>query len=150
VLEKTVLILGSGAYRIGSSVEFDWCAVHMGKALRQLGYTTAMLNYNPETVSTDYDESDVLFFDDISIENIHALHKRFAFAGIVVSVGGQIPNNLAMELHRQGIPILGTMAENIKSGRRPRPLFGNARQNRCRSTRMGGTDLLCRSPGFCR
>jgi carbamoyl-phosphate synthase large subunit len=113
VLEKTVLILGSGAYRIGSSVEFDWCAVHMGKALRQLGYTTAMLNYNPETVSTDYDESDVLFFDEISIENIHALHKRFAFAGIVVSVGGQIPNNLAMELHRQGIPILGTMAENI-------------------------------------
>lgn len=111
--QATMLILGSGAYRIGSSVEFDWCCVNAGQTLRALGYRTAMLNYNPETVSTDYDECDLLFFDEISVENIVELHQRLHMEGVVVSMGGQIPNNLALRLHRAGVPILGTAPEHI-------------------------------------
>jgi len=110
---NTVLILGSGAYRIGSSVEFDWCGVNVGKTLRKLGYKTIMLNYNPETVSTDYDEFDYLFFDDINFENVVEIYREFNPIGVIVSVGGQIPNNLALKLHKIGIRVLGTSPENI-------------------------------------
>lgn len=111
--EKSVLILGSGAYRIGSSVEFDWCAVNAGYTLRKLGYHTVMLNYNPETVSTDYDEFDKLFFDEITLESVLEICRKLKPAGVIVSMGGQVPNNLAMKLHRAGIKILGTSPESI-------------------------------------
>ncbi len=110
---NTVLILGSGAYRIGSSVEFDWSCVNTGKTLRKLGYSTIMLNYNPETVSTDYDESDYLIFDEISQESVVEIYRLFNPMGVIVSVGGQIPNNLALKLHKSGIRILGTSPESI-------------------------------------
>src|SRR5262249_51693950 len=110
---KKVLILGSGAYRIGSSVEFDWCSVNAAKAARELGYETIVLNYNPETVSTDYDVSDMLVFDEITFETVSALWEREKADGVIVSMGGQIPNNLAIRLHRAGVRILGTSAESI-------------------------------------
>ncbi len=110
---KTVLLLGSGAYRIGCSVEFDWCCVTAGMTLRQLGYRTVMLNYNPETVSTDYDEFHQLVFDEISFESVLDLCDKLEPEGVVVSMGGQIANNLAMKLHRAGIKILGTSPEDI-------------------------------------
>ncbi len=110
---NTVMILGSGAYRIGSSVEFDWCGVNVGKTLRKLGYKTIMLNYNPETVSTDYDEFDYLFFDDINFENVMEIYREFNPIGVIVSVGGQIPNNLALRLHQHKVRVLGTSPENI-------------------------------------
>jgi carbamoyl-phosphate synthase large subunit len=108
-----VLILGSGSYRIGSSVEFDWCAVNSALTLNKLGYKTVMLNYNPETVSTDYDQSDMLIFDEISLETIIEIFRKLRLKGVIVSVGGQIPNNLAMPLENAGIPILGTAAVDI-------------------------------------
>lgn len=110
---KSVLILGSGAYRIGSSVEFDWCCVNATKTLGNLGYQTIMLNYNPETVSTDYDQSDFLFFDEISLETVLEIYRKMKPLGVIISVGGQIPNNLVMHLEKAGIKILGTSAENI-------------------------------------
>lgn len=110
---NTVFILGSGAYRIGSSVEFDWSCVNTGKTLRKLGYATVMVNYNPETVSTDYDEVDYLIFDEISRESVTEIYRMFNPIGVIVSVGGQIPNNLALKLHKQGIRILGTSPESI-------------------------------------
>ena len=110
---NTVIILGSGAYRIGSSVEFDWSCVNAGKTLRKLGYSTILLNYNPETVSTDYDEVDYLIFDEISQESVTEIYRMFKPIGVIVSVGGQIPNNLALTLHHDGIRILGTAPENI-------------------------------------
>jgi carbamoyl-phosphate synthase large subunit len=111
--EKSVLILGSGAYRIGSSVEFDWCAVNTGMTLRALGYHTIMLNYNPETVSTDYDEFDQLFFDEIRLETILEVYHKLNPLGIIISMGGQIPNNLACDLEKSGIRILGTSPGSI-------------------------------------
>lgn len=111
--DNSVIILGSGAYRIGSSVEFDWCCVNAGHTLRELGYHTVMLNYNPETVSTDYDEFDQLFFDEISIETILEIYEKLHPMGVVVSMGGQVPNNLALKLHHEGVKILGTSPENI-------------------------------------
>lgn len=111
--EKAVLILGSGAYRIGSSVEFDWCCVTAGRTLRELGYQTAMLNYNPETVSTDYDECDNLFFDEINLETVREICAQLDPIGVIVAMGGQIPNNLALKLSQVGIPILGTPPERI-------------------------------------
>ena len=111
--EETVMILGSGAYRIGSSVEFDWCCVNAGKTLAKLGYRTVMLNYNPETVSTDYDEFDLLFFDEISQENVLEIYERLDALGVIVSMGGQIPNNLALKLDNSGVRILGTSPEKI-------------------------------------
>lgn len=108
-----VMVLGSGAYCIGSSVEFDWCAVSCLRALRGMGYRSVMLNYNPETVSTDYDECDQLYFDELSRERILDIYEREGVQGVVVSVGGQIPNNLALPLHRAGANILGTHPSSI-------------------------------------
>lgn len=110
---KKVLVLGSGAYRIGSSVEFDWCCVNAARAAAELGYETLMLNYNPETVSTDWDECDKLVFDEISYESVLDLYEKERPDGVIVSMGGQIPNNLALRLHKAGVKILGTSAESI-------------------------------------
>jgi carbamoyl-phosphate synthase large subunit len=110
---KKILVLGSGTYRIGSSVEFDWCCVNAVKAAQELGYETIMLNYNPETVSTDYDICDQLIFDEISFESVMDVYEREKPEAVVVSMGGQIPNNLAMKLHRAGVKILGTAATDI-------------------------------------
>ena len=111
--EKSVIVLGSGAYRIGSSVEFDWCSVNAINTARKLGYKSIMINYNPETVSTDYDMSDRLYFDELSFERVLDVIDLESPRGVIVSVGGQIPNNLAMKLHRQSVPILGTSPVNI-------------------------------------
>jgi carbamoyl-phosphate synthase large subunit len=94
-------------------VEFDWCCVNAVKAARELGYETLMVNYNPETVSTDYDECDKLIFDEVSLESVLEIYEREQPYGVVVSMGGQLPNNLAMRLHRAGAHILGTSAEYI-------------------------------------
>jgi carbamoyl-phosphate synthase large subunit len=110
---KKIMVLGSGAYRIGSSVEFDWCCVNAIRAASELGYETMMLNYNPETVSTDYDMCDKLVFDEISFESVLDIYEREQPYGVVVSMGGQVPNNLAMKLHGAGVRILGTAAEDI-------------------------------------
>ncbi|MCF7886616.1 MAG: carbamoyl-phosphate synthase (glutamine-hydrolyzing) large subunit [Candidatus Marinimicrobia bacterium] len=110
---NTVLLLGSGAYRIGSSVEFDWSCVTAGKTLRKLGYKTIMLNFNPETVSTDYDEFHYLVFDNIDLETVREVYQKFNPIGVIVSVGGQIANNLAMDLHKSGIRVLGTSPLDI-------------------------------------
>ncbi len=111
--EKSVIVLGSGAYRIGSSVEFDWCSVNAINTARKLGYKSIMINYNPETVSTDYDMCDRLYFDELSMERVLDVIDLEQPRGVVVSVGGQIPNNLAMKLHRQGVPVLGTSPVDI-------------------------------------
>ena len=111
--EKSVIVLGSGAYRIGSSVEFDWCSVNAINTARRLGYKSIMINYNPETVSTDYDMCDRLYFDELSFERVLDIIDLEMPRGVIVSVGGQIPNNLAMKLYRQGVPILGTSPVSI-------------------------------------
>src|SRR5437868_2009821 len=110
---KSVLILGSGAYRIGSSVEFDWCCVNASSTLRKLGYRSVLLNCNPETVSTDYDMCDRLYFDEISLETVLDIYARERCIGVIVSVGGQTPNNLALQLHQAGIKVLGTSPIDI-------------------------------------
>ncbi|MEK9135992.1 MAG: ATP-grasp domain-containing protein, partial [Bacteroidota bacterium] len=110
---KNVLVLGSGAYRIGSSVEFDWCCVNASTALRQLGYTSVLVNYNPETVSTDYDVCDRLYFDNLNLETVLDIYEREKCLGVVVSVGGQIPNNIALKLHEAGVNVLGTSPMDI-------------------------------------
>ena len=110
---KDVVVLGSGAYRIGSSVEFDWCSVNASQTIRRQGFRSIMINYNPETVSTDYDECDRLYFDELTLERVLDITDLEQPAGVVVSVGGQIPNNLAMRLHHQHVPILGTSAGDI-------------------------------------
>ena len=111
--ENGVLVLGSGTYRIGSSVEFDYCSVKTVKALQEMGKKTTMLNHNPETVSTDYDENDRLYFDELSLEKVLDVYEKEASEGIVVSVGGQAPNNIALKLHRAGASVLGTHPEQI-------------------------------------
>ncbi len=111
--EKSVVVLGSGAYRIGSSVEFDWCSVNAINTARKLGYKSIMINYNPETVSTDYDMCDRLYFDELSLERVLDVIDLEQPRGVIVSVGGQIPNNLAMKLHLQGVPVLGTSPVDI-------------------------------------
>ena len=111
--KKSVIVLGSGAYRIGSSVEFDWCSVNAIQTARKLGYTSIMINCNPETVSTDYDMCDRLYFDELSLERVLDVIDLENPNGVMVSVGGQIPNNLAMKLHRQSVPILGTSPISI-------------------------------------
>ena len=111
--EKSVIVLGSGAYRIGSSVEFDWCSVNAIQTARKLGYKSIMINYNPETVSTDYDMCDRRYFDELSFERVLDVIDLEQPRGVIVSVGGQIPNNLAMKLHRQSVPILGTSPISI-------------------------------------
>jgi carbamoyl-phosphate synthase large subunit len=111
--QRSVVVLGSGAYRIGSSVEFDWCSVNALKTVNDEGYRSIMINYNPETVSTDYDVCDRLYFDELSFERVMDIYDLEKPKGVIVSVGGQIPNNLAMRLHQQEVPILGTSPENI-------------------------------------
>jgi carbamoyl-phosphate synthase large subunit len=111
--DKSVVVLGSGAYRIGSSVEFDWCSVNAVQTARKLGYKSIMINYNPETVSTDYDMCDRLYFDELSFERVMDVIDLEQPNGVIVSVGGQIPNNLAMKLYRQSVPVLGTSPVSI-------------------------------------
>jgi len=111
--QKNVLVLGSGSYRIGSSVEFDWSCVAASMTLRKLGYSSILLNYNPETVSTDYDMSDRLYFDEISLETVLDLYERERCVGVIVSVGGQVPNNIALQLHEAGVKVLGTSPLDI-------------------------------------
>jgi carbamoyl-phosphate synthase (ammonia) len=105
---ESKIVLGSGSYRIGSSVEFDWCGVSTIRTLRELGYSSTMINYNPETVSTDYDECDQLYFEELSRERVLDIYEKDNSTGIVVSMGGQIPNNLAVPLHEAGVNIMGT------------------------------------------
>eukprot|EP00804_Cyclotella_cryptica_P015765 CCRYP_013402-RF/>CCRYP_013402-RF protein AED:0.05 eAED:0.05 QI:200/0.83/0.85/1/0.83/0.85/7/149/1539 len=112
--ERGVMVLGCGAYCIGSSVEFDWCAVSAIRQLRKDGFKSIIVNYNPETVSTDYDESDRLYFEELSLERVLDIYEREGAGGIVVSVGGQIPNNLAGSLASSGAKILGTSARDIE------------------------------------
>ena len=111
--EETIIVLGSGVYRIGSSVEFDWCAVNCVRELRDKGYKTVMINYNPETVSTDYDEVDRLYFDEISFESVMDIYGYENCKGVILSMGGQIANNIAMSLHRKQVTIIGTNPEKI-------------------------------------
>lgn len=110
---EAVIVLGSGAYRIGSSVEFDWCSVNAVVTARKLGYESVMINYNPETVSTDYDMCDRLYFDELSFERVLDVVDAESPKGVILSMGGQIPNNLATKLNRQNVPILGTTATSI-------------------------------------
>ena len=111
--QKSVVVLGSGAYRIGSSVEFDWCGVNALNTIKKEGYRSVMINYNPETVSTDYDVCDRLYFDELSFERVLDIIELENPKGVIVSTGGQIPNNLAMRLHNVTIPILGTSSVSI-------------------------------------
>ena len=111
--KRSVIVLGSGAYRIGSSVEFDWCSVNAITTIRKEGLRGVMINYNPETVSTDYDMCDRLYFDELSFERVMDIIDLETPRGVILAMGGQIPNNLAMRLHRQGVPILGTPPESI-------------------------------------
>lgn len=111
--DKSVIVLGSGAYRIGSSVEFDWCSVNAITTIHKENYRSIMINYNPETVSTDYDTCDRLYFDELTFERVMDIVDLEIPKGVVLSMGGQIPNNLAMKLYRQNVPILGTSPVNI-------------------------------------
>lgn len=106
--DKSVIVLGSGAYRIGSSVEFDWCSVNAIDAIKKENYRSVMINYNPETVSTDYDTCDRLYFDELTFERVLDIIDLENPHGVIISMGGQIPNNLAMKLHSQNVPVLGT------------------------------------------
>ncbi|KAH9984927.1 carbamoyl-phosphate synth [Russula vinacea] len=111
--DRGVMVLGSGVYRIGSSVEFDWCAVRAIRTLHEQGLPTVMVNYNPETVSTDYDEADRLYFETISLETILDIYDTERARGVILSMGGQMPNNIALPLHRQNVKIYGTSPEMI-------------------------------------
>jgi len=111
--KKQVIVLGGGAYKIGSSVEFDWCCVNSVKTLKDLKYNTIMVNYNPETVSTDYDICDKLYFDELTFERVWDIYEKENPLGIIISMGGQIPNNLALKFHKMGVKILGTNPVNI-------------------------------------
>ncbi|CCG81009.1 Carbamoyl-phosphate synthase arginine-specific large chain [Taphrina deformans PYCC 5710] len=113
--EHGTMVLGSGVYRIGSSVEFDWCGVSATRALRKLGKKTIMVNYNPETVSTDFDECDRLYFEELSYERVMDIYEMEAATGVVVSVGGQLPQNIALKLQEQGAKVLGTDPKDIDS-----------------------------------
>ncbi|MBR0117265.1 MAG: carbamoyl-phosphate synthase (glutamine-hydrolyzing) large subunit [Prevotella sp.] len=110
---RSIIVLGSGAYRIGSSVEFDWCGVQALNTIRKNGYRSVMINYNPETVSTDYDMCDRLYFDELTFERVMDIIELESPHGVIVSTGGQIPNNLAMRLDSERVPILGTSAKSI-------------------------------------
>ena len=111
--KRSIVVLGSGAYRIGSSVEFDWCGVQALNTIRKEGFRSVMINYNPETVSTDYDMCDRLYFDELTFERVLDILDLECPKGVIVSTGGQIPNNLAIRLDQQRIPILGTTAKSI-------------------------------------
>jgi carbamoyl-phosphate synthase / aspartate carbamoyltransferase len=111
--DQGVMVLGSGVYRIGSSVEFDWCSVRAIRTLREQGYKTVMVNYNPETVSTDYDEAERLYFENINLETVLDIYQLESASGVIISMGGQTPNNIALPLHRLNVKILGTSPEMI-------------------------------------
>jgi carbamoyl-phosphate synthase large subunit len=111
--DLSVIVLGSGAYRIGSSVEFDWCSVNAIEAIKKENYRSVMINYNPETVSTDYDTCDRLYFDELTFERVMDIIDLENPHGVILSMGGQIPNNLAMKLHSQQVPVLGTSPVKI-------------------------------------
>ncbi|KAF2651738.1 aspartate carbamoyltransferase [Lophiostoma macrostomum CBS 122681] len=111
--DRGVMVLGSGVYRIGSSVEFDWCSVRAIRTLREQNFKTVMVNYNPETVSTDYDEADRLYFENISLETVLDIYGLENASGVIISMGGQTPNNIALPLHRMNVKILGTSPEMI-------------------------------------
>ncbi|KAL9107416.1 MAG: hypothetical protein Q9227_007700 [Pyrenula ochraceoflavens] len=111
--DKGIMVLGSGVYRIGSSVEFDWCSVRAIRTLRNQGHKTVMVNYNPETVSTDYDEADRLYFENINLETVLDIYQLESASGVILSMGGQTPNNIALPLHRLNVKILGTSPEMI-------------------------------------
>lgn len=113
--DNGIMVLGSGVYRIGSSVEFDWCAVRAIRTLREKGVKTVMVNYNPETVSTDYDEADRLYFENINLERVLDIYEVERSAGVIMSMGGQTPNNIALPLYRQNVKVLGTSPEMIDS-----------------------------------
>ncbi|GMG39995.1 unnamed protein product [Ambrosiozyma monospora] len=123
--DNGVMVLGSGVYRIGSSVEFDWCAVRAIRTLRENGFKTIMINYNPETVSTDYDEADRLYFETINLERVLDIYELEKSAGVLISMGGQTSNNIALHLHRQNVKILGTS-----------PLMIDSAENRYKFSRM--------------
>jgi carbamoyl-phosphate synthase large subunit len=110
---RSVIVLGSGAYRIGSSVEFDWCSVNALNTVKKAGYRSVMINYNPETVSTDYDICDRLYFDELSFERVMDIIELENPSAVIISMGGQIPNNLALRLHAQGVPVAGTSPVDI-------------------------------------
>ncbi|KAF2797829.1 aspartate carbamoyltransferase [Melanomma pulvis-pyrius CBS 109.77] len=111
--DRGIMVLGSGVYRIGSSVEFDWCSVRAIRTLREQGFKTVMINFNPETVSTDYDEADRLYFENIALETILDIYTMESSSGVIISMGGQTPNNIALPLHRMNVKILGTSPEMI-------------------------------------
>ncbi|KAL3430274.1 Aspartate carbamoyltransferase [Aspergillus tetrazonus] len=111
--DNGIMVLGSGVYRIGSSVEFDWCSVRTIRTLREQGHKTVMVNYNPETVSTDYDEADRLYFENINLETVLDIYQLESSSGVIMSMGGQTPNNIALPLHRLNVRILGTSPEMI-------------------------------------
>jgi carbamoyl-phosphate synthase large subunit len=111
--EHGTMVLGSGVYRIGSSVEFDWCAVTCARKLRDMGKRTIMVNYNPETVSTDFDEADRLYFEELGWERVMDIYEMEGAEGVVVSVGGQLPQNIALRLKESGVKVLGTDPEKI-------------------------------------
>lgn len=111
--KKQIMVLGGGAYRIGSSVEFDWCCVNAVMTLSKSGYKSIMINYNPETVSTDHDTCDKLYFEEMSLERVLDIYEKESAEGVIVSMGGQIPNNLAMKLYHQGVTIMGTSPQRI-------------------------------------
>ncbi|QSS52941.1 carbamoyl-phosphate synthase [Histoplasma capsulatum var. duboisii H88] len=111
--DQGVMVLGSGVYRIGSSVEFDWCSVRTIRTLREQGYKTVMVNFNPETVSTDYDEADRLYFENINLETVLDIYQLESSSGVIISMGGQTPNNIALPLYRLNVNILGTSPEMI-------------------------------------
>lgn len=111
--ERGTMVLGSGVYRIGSSVEFDWCAVTCARKLREMGNKTIMINYNPETVSTDFDEADRLYFEELGFERVMDIYELEQASGVIVSVGGQLPQNIALRLKHTGVNVLGTDPEQI-------------------------------------
>ena len=113
--DRGIMVLGSGVYRIGSSVEFDWCSVRAIRTIRDLGYKTVMVNYNPETVSTDYDEADKLYFETINLETVLDIYQLENSTGVIISMGGQTPNNIAMPLSRLNVKVLGTSPDMIDS-----------------------------------
>ena len=113
VLDNQIIVLGGGPYRIGSSVEFDWCCVNSVLTLNDMNFTTIMINCNPETVSTDYDTCDKLYFEELSFERVMDIYEKENPAGVIISMGGQIPNNLAVPLYRQRVKILGTSPDQI-------------------------------------
>ncbi|MFC1724306.1 carbamoyl-phosphate synthase (glutamine-hydrolyzing) large subunit [candidate division KSB1 bacterium] len=113
ISDEAVIVLGGGAYSIGSSVEFDWCCVTSVRTLRDLKYSTVIINYNPETVSTDYDECDRLYFEELSLERVMDIYEKESSKGIILSMGGQIPNSLSIKLNKAGVKVLGTDPKNI-------------------------------------